>query len=521
MGSPALDTTVFSRVLYQLSYLAAGQSVAAARRWSLVARLEAGVEKARLGRRSGVRQVPVEPLPADRFETIVPQACMEEFSTELARTRDALGSRTLWHVNSTATGGGVAEMLQSVLCYVAGAGIETRWAVLEGDEEFFVVTKRIHHLLHGKPGDEGPLGEAEHELYLASLAREGAPLLELIGPGDVVFLHDPQTLGLAEALREAGARVVWICHIGVDEPGDTARTAWRFLMPHVLGCDVRVFSRRQYVWDGLEDARIEVIPPCIDVFSPKNQSLDEQTVPAILDQASIVADGASAEPAFVRLDGERARITREAQMLEDVRVPWRAPVITQISRWDPLKDHQGVMTAFARHMPEVGDAHLVLAGPAPDAVGDDPEGKAVFDELVEAWTQLPERRERVHIASLPMEDVDENAAIVNALQRHSTAVVQKSLAEGFGLTVAEAMWKARPVVASRVGGIRDQIEHGRTGVLVDDPADLGALGRALTRLLSDAEEADRLGRAAHESVADRYLVPRYLSRYLRLARELL
>jgi trehalose synthase len=175
------------------------------------------------------------------------------------------------------------------------------------------------------------------------------------------------------------------------------------------------------------------------------------------------------------------------------------------------------MTAFVEHVSAELDAHLVLAGPAPDGVDDDPEGEAVFSELAGEWRRLPsKRRAAVHIASLPMSDVTENAKMVNALQRHSTVVVQKSLAEGFGLTVAEAMWKQRPVVASRVGGIQDQIEHDRTGLLLDDPRDLHALGRLITRVLEDRETAARLGRAACDSVAERYLAPQYLTRYLDL-----
>jgi trehalose synthase len=468
-----------------------------------------------------VQEIEVASLPPDRFDELVPGPCMDEFGAELTDGRGALGDGVLWHVNSTATGGGVAEMLQSVLCYLVGAGIKTRWGAVDGDDEFFVVTKRIHHMLHGKPGDGGALGEAEQEIYLASLARELGSLLEVVRSGDVVFLHDPQTLGLAQPLKEAGAHLVWTCHVGVDEPGDTARTAWEFLLPHVLRCDAQVFSRPQYVWEGLDPGRVEIIPPCIDVFSPKNQALEDGTVAAILGQASIVCDGAAGEPVFTRQDGEAGQVTAAARMVEDAPVPGDAPVVTQISRWDPLKDHRGVMTAFAEHVPQELGAHLILAGPAPESVGDDPEGQQVLDDLLEAWHGLPSGvRGRVHVACLPMDDVEENAAIVNALQRRSTVIVQKSLAEGFGLTVAEAMWKARPVAASRVGGIQDQIDHGKTGVLVDDPSDLPELGRALTTLLEDADEAGRLGRAAHESVADRYLVPRYLSRYLRIVREI-
>jgi trehalose synthase len=467
-----------------------------------------------------VHEVPLTPLPPDRFDSLdLPGTVLAEFGEALARARRALADRTLWHVSSTATGGGVAEMLQSVLCYVLGAGIQTRWAVVEGNDDFFVVTKRIHHMLHGRPGDGGPLGDSERALYLAALEADTSALLEVVRDGDVVFLHDPQTAGLAGPLEDAGAHVLWICHVGVDEPDETARRAWRFLIEHVRRCDAQVFSRPQYVWEGL-DGRVAIVPPCLDAFSPKNQPLDSAAVAAILDRAGLVPDGGG-EPAFVRQDGERAQVSSQAQMLEDAPVPRDAPVVTQVSRWDPLKDHCGVMTAFAEQLAPDHGAHLVLAGPSPEGVTDDPEGAAVFEELTEAWRRLPAAaRHGVHIASLPMDDVEENAAVVNALQRHAAVVVQKSLAEGFGLTVAEAMWKSRPVAASRVGGIQDQIVDGRSGVLVE-PTDLPALGRALARLLEDGAEADRLGRAARVRVADRYLVPRYLCSNLALVEQLL
>lgn len=464
-----------------------------------------------------MEQLEILPLPPERFADLMPRPQFERFEATLAEARARLAGRTIWHVSSTATGGGVAEMLQTVLCYVVGAGIETGWLVIDGDDEFFVVTKRLHHMLHDRPGDRGPLGGAEHDLYVATLQREVDALLDVVGAADVVVLHDPQTLGLAGPLMDAGAHVIWACHIGADLPGETSRAAWRFLLPHALRADATVFTRPQYIWEGLESATVEVIPPCIDPFSPKNQPLDAATVGGILDRAGIVAAPAHA-PVFTHGDGDAGRVRSRARVLEDAPVPEGAPTVTQISRWDPLKDHHGVMTAFTEHVPAWTGAHLVLAGPAPDGVGDDPEGEAVFNELVDAWNRLPEpRRARVHIASLPMADVDENAAMVNALQRHSDVVVQKSLAEGFGLTVAEAMWKNRPVVASRVGGIQDQIEHGRTGLLLDDPHDLAGLGSFTARLLEDREAAARLAKAACDSVAERYLAPHYLTRYLELA----
>jgi trehalose synthase len=181
-----------------------------------------------------------------------------------------------------------------------------------------------------------------------------------------------------------------------------------------------------------------------------------------------------------------------------------------------LKDHLGVMRAFAEHVPADLDAHLLLAGPDPEAVADDPEGQSTFDELHDAWQQLPDDvRRRVHLSSLPMDDLEENAAVVNAIQRRADVIVQKSLAEGFGLTVAEAMWKGRPVVGSRVGGIQDQIRDGESGMLVG-PTDGAAFGKAVSRLLSDREAAARLGAAGHSRVREEYLAPRFLCRYLGL-----
>ena len=188
-----------------------------------------------------------------------------------------------------------------------------------------------------------------------------------------------------------------------------------------------------------------------------------------------------------------------------------------MSRWDRLKDPLGVLAGFAEHVhAEDEDPHLVLAGPDVAAVADDPEGAEVFAEVEAAWRDLPRAvRRRVHLALLPMDDADENAVIVNALQRRADVVVQKSLAEGFGLTVAEAMWKGRPVVASRVGGIQDQIEDGMTGRLVD-PRDLAAFGENVSALLVDPHGAERMGEAAQRRVRDLFLGPRHLGQYVDL-----
>jgi trehalose synthase len=196
--------------------------------------------------------------------------------------------------------------------------------------------------------------------------------------------------------------------------------------------------------------------------------------------------------------------------------------VLQVSRWDALKDPLGVLRGFAEHVPRSTGAHLIYAGPAVSAVADDPEGAGVLGDALAMRDRLPsEQRGRVHLASLPMDDPAENAIIVNALQRHAAVVVQKSLAEGFGLTVAEAMWKARPVVASRIGGIQSQIVDGDSGVLLDDPRDLARFGGAVTSLLLDPELASRIGERARARVRDEFTSPRTLLDYLRVIEHVL
>jgi trehalose synthase len=211
-----------------------------------------------------------------------------------------------------------------------------------------------------------------------------------------------------------------------------------------------------------------------------------------------------------------AALTQERALAPDEKV------IMQLSRWDRLKDPAGVIKAFAGYVAPTCDAHLLLVGPATDSVSDDPEGAAVLAAVRRAFGALaPDVRQRVHLASLPMEDDEENAAIVNALQRHATIVVQKSLAEGFGLTVAEAMWKARPVVASRVGGIEEQIVDRESGILIANPRDLEATGRAIVDLLADPQRAQRIGDAAKRRIREAFLAPRHLQRYFELIQRLI
>jgi trehalose synthase len=278
-----------------------------------------------------------------------------------------------------------------------------------------------------------------------------------------------------------------------------------------------VFSRNAYVWEGLDKSRVHVIPPCIDPFATKNQDFISGSVNAIL-QAGGLLPGRDGQAVFKRHDGTRDRVVHSADV-GGATLPYEARIVTQVSRWDRLKDPAGVLESFARHIATATDAYLVLAGPAAKAVADDPEQPEVFRELTARRTDLPPAvRDRVLIAQLPMEDTEENAAIVNALQRRADVVVQKSLAEGFGLTVAEAMWKSRPVVAGRVGGIEDQIEDGKSGILIDDPKDLEAFGAAVVRVLKDRSLAEALGHEAQRRVIQKFITPCHLIEEGRLVR---
>jgi trehalose synthase len=459
-------------------------------------------------------------MPLAGFDAVLDPAAADSFHRAERVGRAELAGRRIWNVNSTARGGGVAEMLGPLLAYARGAGVDARWAVIAGDPAFFTVTKRLHNRLHGMPGDNGPLGDAERATYEAALAPNAADLQALVELGDLVILHDPQTAGLIPLLPR-GVPVIWRCHVGLDVPNDLAREAWHFLAPYVEQADAYVFSREAFVWERLDPARRAIIPPSIDVFAPKNAELGAAAVDAILVAAGLRA-GHPGVPRFQRLDGSVGHVRRPAHMLETRPLTVGDRYVLQVSRWDSLKDPIGVIDGWAEHVAAHTDAHLVCAGPDVSAVTDDPEGAEVYAYARARWHELPEpARERIHLALLPMEDFEENAVIVNALQREAALVVQKSLAEGFGLTVAEAMWKCRAVIASRIGGIQDQLEHGVSGLLLDDPRDLAAFGAAVLELLADPARAAGMGRAARERVRERYLGTHSLTDYLALFERLL
>ena len=439
-----------------------------------------------------------------------------------ALLRDRLAGRTVWNINSTATGGGVAEMLPSLIGYARDLGVETRWLVIEGIAPFFGLTKRLHHALHGAAGDGSPLGDAERAVYEQVAGENAAGVLAHVGPRDIVILHDPQTAGLAPHLARAGIPSIWRCHIGSDAANEEVARGWAFLAPYLEPVDAFVFTRQAYVPALAAGREVMLIPPSLDPLTAKNEDLDAETVRAVLVHTGMIAGESGDGPvSFTGQDGSPRRVERRAEVVRSgLPPPADVPLAVQVSRWDPLKDPLGVMHGFAAIAADT-PAQLVLAGPDTSGVADDPEAAHVLEETIAVWRELPEAvRDRIHLVSLPTDDVEENAVMVNALQRHAAVIVQKSLQEGFGLTVTEALWKGRPVLASAVGGIQDQIEDGRDGALLADPSDLAAYGARLRELLAQPERAEALGRQARETVRERFLSVRHLGQYAELIERL-
>jgi trehalose synthase len=467
-----------------------------------------------------LEEVEVQALEPERLEPLIGPERMQRFEEAAEIVRTALGKRPVFNVNSTAVGGGVAEMLQTLLAYAKGAGVDARWLVIRGDPDFFEITKRIHNGLYGSDGDGGDLGDDQRAHYDRIAAENADGLVAHVrDDAGAVVLHDPQTAGIAPFLRSAGVFIVWRCHVGRDEPNEWTDRSWEFLRPYLEDVDAYVFSRAAFAPAWADPQKTFVIPPSIDPFSAKNEPMSRRNVLLALGHVGLV-DGSGEAPVvpFSRRDGSPGRITHHVDLVQlGPPVPPEAPLVLQASRWDSMKDMAGVMEGFAEHVDSSLDAHLILAGPAVKGVADDPEAAEILDDCVARWRDLPhEARRRVHLACVPMHDPDEAAAIVNALQRQATVVVQKSLAEGFGLTVAEAMWKARPVVGSAVGGIVDQIVDGEYGFLIEDPHDLAAFGAAVERLLREPNEASRLGENGRAHATEAFLGDRHLAQYARV-----
>ena len=412
-------------------------------------------------------------------------------------------------------------MLRSLLPYWRGGGIDARWLVLQGPPEFFRLTKRLHNMLYGYPAGTR-LRPGDNELFEHVARVASAQGAQAVAPGDVVVLEDPQTASLAPLLRREGALIVWRCHVGADRPNEHTEAAWSFLRPYIERAEAFVFTRRAFVPPGLDPERVRVLPPAIDPCSAKNRRLPPLAARAILQQCGLAQppDGTAPHEAGISVDG--ALVRRRCQVLREGAPPRLDDerIVVSLARWDRLKDPVGIMRGFAEHVREPR-ARLIVAGPAVSAVADDPQGPRVLREARACWRGLPvSQRARIDLAALPMADLEENALIVNALQRVAAVVVKKSLQEGFGLGVTEALWKARPVVASRVGGHQEQIEDRRTGLFVDDPTDLAAFGAAISELLRDPATAVELGAAGREHVREHFLADRHFRGWTRLLGEL-
>lgn len=358
-------------------------------------------------------------------------------------------------VNSTSVGGGVAEILSRLVPLIEQAGLPIRWEVMTGGDAFFSVTKAFHNALHGAPYDGPP------EWFDVFLATNEENLRRFTFDDEFVVIHDPQPVAFVDARNAHKNKWVWRCHIDLSRPN---QKVWNFLRPFVEKYDASLFSSAAFT-QGLHIPQYQ-FAPTIDPLADKNKEL---------------------EPEYIR------------SVLERFGIDQNRPILTQVSRFDRLKDPVGVIQAYKivkRH----NDCQLVLAG---GGASDDPEGDAVLHEARQAANNDPD----VHILNLPPWSYLE----INALQRASTIVVQKSLREGFGLTVTEALWKKKPVVAGAVGGILLQVLHKITGMLVHS---VEGCAYQIRYLLSNPDLARRLGENGHEHVKENFLVTGNLKRYL-------
>ena len=433
-----------------------------------------------------------------------------------------LKGRTVWMVNSTARGGGVAEMLPRMVTILRELGVSVEWAVIGSSEpRFFSLTKRIHNLIHD--AGEADLTAEDRTLYDAVSRENADSLAERVAPGDLLVVHDPQPLGAGCLLRrELNVRAIFRSHIGLDEHTKRTRAAWEFLQPYTTCYDYTVFSAPEYIPDFLA-GRAGVIRPGIDPISDKNRELRVNRLVGILCNSRLaIGQHPVVRPEFTQT---ATRLAPDGRFLPadhsgGIGLLFR-PIVTQISRWDRLKGFKPLLDAFVllkeraqrehardgAHQRRLQLARLVLAGPDPAAVADDPEATEVLGELVETYVGLPRSfQEDIALVSLPMGIRKDNELIVNALQRCSSIVVQNSLREGFGLTVTEAMWKRAAVLGSRACGIRQQIRDGVDGWLLDDPEDSKEIADRIDKLLANTSGRVRLGESAQRRAHDEFLV---------------
>lgn len=458
-------------------------------------------------------------------------AAVEALRADAQRLVPALRGRTVWMVNSTAAGGGVAELLPAQISLLRELELEVKWAVIETDQpEFFALTKRLHNLVHGVP--ESHPSERDRALYDAVSRQNADALRQLVAPDDVLVVHDPQPLGAGSILAADGVRAIWRSHIGIEEESEHTRAAWQFLKPYIEEYDQTVFSAAEYV-PGFLRGQSAIIHPTIDPLSHKNRELSLHKLVGILGDAGLTTPHwPLLDPPFeegarrLQPDGRFASATSP----EDLGLLAR-PILTQVSRWDELKGFAPLLDAFvvlkqkrsewtardARHERRIGAVRLVLAGPDPTGIQDDPKEQSVLTALSQKYLALdPELQRDVALITLPMQSRKQNALMVNVLQRSADIVVQNSLREGFGLTVAEAMWKRTPVLGSgRACGVRLQVRDGVDGRL-GDPEDVHALAALLHDMLGDSDRLEKWGRNAQQRVHEKFLLFTELQQWLRL-----
>jgi trehalose synthase len=404
-----------------------------------------------------LQKVTVGRWSLDAYDGLAP----EEIMQELREHAHALKGARILHVNATSYGGGVSELLRSSVPLLRDLGLTVDWKVIGGDEEFFHATKALHNALQGAPRG---LSDAEQAAYRRCV-QENAATLD--GDYDFIVIHDPQPAGLLDAHGKGSARWVWRCHIDTSEPNPDA---WSFMEPLLAGFDAAVFTMPEFVPPDFPVQRVEAIAPAIDPLSPKNIDLDLGMAGQILDWIG-------------------------------VEVPGR--LVTQVSRFDQWKDPLGVIAAYRLVREEIGDLQLALVG---SMALDDPEGWDVYRQV----SEVAEREELIHVYTnlTGVGNVE-----VNAFQRLSEVIVQKSIREGFGLVVSESLWKGTPVVAGHAGGIPLQMPDGTGGMLVGSVEECAA---AMLRLLNDRELAEQLGQSGRERVRKHFLLPRLLMEELRL-----
>jgi trehalose synthase len=413
-----------------------------------------------------LERVPLLEKRLDDYMDVVEPGTIEQIR-ELAKPLQ--GARVL-HINATAYGGGVAELLSTHVALSRDAGLEADWQVLHGSDEFFSVTKTIHNALQG--------ADVEWNTHMerAYLERVLDNALQLDSEYDFIVIHDPQPIALREFVRGRAVdrpetKWIWRCHIDLT---DANPTVWEFFRPYVEQYNAAVFTMPQFVPASLSMEHIVHLPPCIDPLSVKNLDL--------------------ADP-FVK------------ELCKGYGVRSEEPLLVQVSRFDPWKDPVGVIEAFRIVRKDVPDAQLVLAG---SMATDDPEGFHYWELTNEARGGDP----NIHLLS----NIQQVGSVqINAFQRAADVVIQKSLREGFGLTVSEGLWKGRPVVGGRCGGITLQIEDGVTGYLVDSVEQCAA---RCVELLMNPDKADAMGLAGRETVRRNFLSTRELADWLRLFVEL-